>query len=248
MSQRLTRKEIKQKDQFMTSMESTVSYGRSNMKSILTAVGLVVAAILLTVAVVRFLGHQKQKASLALADAMNAYEAPILEAGSVDNSGDLSFPDEVARRSRAKELFEAVRSKYGSTDAADVAGIFLAKIATEDGDLETARAEWTAYAEDHRDDVLSAQVRLNLLALERKDGNHEKVVEDLRVMLESDQKPLPEDAILHELATTLEDLDRPQEALPYYQRIVDEFPRSPYTPTAQQKASSLAEGNPASAG
>lgn len=45
--------------------------------------------------------------------------------------------------------------------------------------------------------------------------------------------------ILHELGTTLEQLHRPQEAIQSYQRILDEFPQSPYRTDAQQKVSAL---------
>ena len=47
-------------------------------------------------------------------------------------------------------------------------------------------------------------------------------------MLEKGDTPLPQDVILHELGTTLEQLSRPQEAIQSYQRILDEFPQSPY--------------------
>jgi hypothetical protein len=85
---------------------------------------------------------------------------------------------------------------------------------------------------------------LNLLSLDRKEGKGEEVVTRLRAMLEESEPALPKDVVLHELGTTLEDLKRPQEALQSYQRILDDFPQSPYRQEAQQKVSAL---NPASA-
>jgi hypothetical protein len=45
--------------------------------------------------------------------------------------------------------------------------------------------------------------------------------------------------VLHELGATLEQLHRPQEAIQSYQRILDEFPQSPYRSDAQQKIAAL---------
>jgi hypothetical protein len=64
-------------------------------------------------------------------------------------------------------------------------------------------------------------------------------------MLEKGDTPVPQDVLLHELGTTLEQLKRPQEAVQAYQRILDEFPQSPYRQEAQQKVSAL---DPARAG
>ena len=66
------------------------------------------------------------------------------------------------------------------------------------------------------------------------------MVEKLKGMLESDRTSLPEDVVLFELGSALEDLSRGPEALPYYQRIVDEFPRSMYSSEARQKTTQLA--------
>ena len=84
--------------------------------------------------------------------------------------------------------------------------------------------------------MLAAEARLNLLALDRKQGKGEEVVKELRAMLEKGDTPLPQDVILHELGVTLEQLNRPQEAVQSYQRILDEFPQSPF------RARSPAEG------
>ena len=70
-------------------------------------------------------------------------------------------------------------------------------------------------------------------------GKGEQVVKDLRAMLEKGDSPVPQDVLLHELGMALEQLKRPQEAVQAYQRILDEFPQSPYRPEAQQKVTAL---------
>jgi hypothetical protein len=64
-------------------------------------------------------------------------------------------------------------------------------------------------------------------------------------MLDQAEPPLPQDVILGELAATQAQLGRKQEAIQSYQRIVDEFPQSPYARDARQK---IAELDPSRAG
>ncbi|HEY4593027.1 MAG TPA: tetratricopeptide repeat protein, partial [Thermoanaerobaculia bacterium] len=176
----------------------------------------------------------------ALADAMKVYHAPVTATGAKPNDPDEpSFPTDAARRTRAKELLTRVHQGYGSTDAGDVAGLYLAQIAADEGRLDEARKLWSDYADGHKGTMLGAEARLNLLSLDRKQGKGEAVVKELRSMLEKGDSPLPQDLILRELGATLEDLHRPQEAIQSYQRIIDEFPQSTFRAEAQQKITAL---------
>jgi len=89
-------------------------------------------------------------------------------------------------------------------------------------------------------------VRRTLLDLDRKEGKGEQVVQRLRADLEKEEKPLPEDVILFELGTTLEQLGRKQEAHDAFQRVVDEYPDSAWVSKATQKVREL--GQPAGVG
>jgi len=245
MSQRLTRKEIKH-DDFADAMGRGVEYAESHVKTILYAVGGVLLLLALGVGVYFFLGRQAAAANEALAGALKVYQAPLSPTGAKpDDPKEPSFATEAARQARAKTLFEGIRNDYGSTDAGEVAAVYLGQIAAQEGQFDRAREFWTEFADDHKDHLLAGEVRLNLLSLDRKQGKSEEVVTRLRAMLEESEPPLPKDVVLHELGTTLEDLKRPQEALQTYQRILDDFPQSPYRQDAQQKVTAL---NPASAG
>ncbi|HEX9945206.1 MAG TPA: tetratricopeptide repeat protein [Thermoanaerobaculia bacterium] len=239
MSQRLTRKEIK-RDDFATAVGRSVEYAESHVRTIAYAIGGILLLIALGVAAYYWRGHRQQGANQALAQAMKVYQAPVTATGAKPNDpGEPSFPTEAARRTRAKELLEKVRDDYGSTDAADVAGLYLARIAADEGRLDQARELWNDFVDEHGDSMLASEARLNLIDLDRKQGRGEEVVKDLRAMLEKGDAPLPQDVILNELGRTLEQLKRPQEAVQAYQRILDEFPQSPYRMEAQQKISAL---------
>lgn len=246
MSQRLTRKEIK-RDDFAAAVGRSVEYAESHVRTLAYAIGGVLLVIVLAAAIYFYRNHLRQEASEALAKAVAVYQAPIQATGAKPNDpAEPSFATEAARRAKAKDLLEKVRDDYGSTSAADVAGLYLGQIAANEGRLEEARKLWTDFVDDHGDSMLAGEARLNLIDLDRKQGKGEQVVQDLRSMLEKSDAPLPQDVILNELGKTLEQLKRPQEAIQFYQRIVDEFPQSPYRQEAQQKITSLDPTRPPS--
>ena len=239
MSERLTRKDIKKQDQFVSTVGATFDYGRSHLKSILLVVGAVIGVAVVGALVVFYLEHRAVASAKALAEAMEVNEAPITDGTETGATEGPTFSSEEERQARAKELFTAVKESYGSTDAGAVAATYLAGMAAEAGNLEEAEALWQEVADEQKSTVLAMGVRLNLLALKRDRGEGEAVAAELEAMLQADQRPLPEDTVLYELGVTLEELERGAEAVPHFQRIVDEFPTSQYVQLAQRKIQAL---------
>ncbi|HEX5760860.1 MAG TPA: tetratricopeptide repeat protein [Thermoanaerobaculia bacterium] len=231
----LTRKEMK-KNELATAVRSTVDYAEHHSRGLLIALGGLVALALVGLGAWLFLGSRAEAASEQLARAMELYAAPIDPAAPKPNDPKApSFGTEAARRARAKAAFQEVRDDHRWSDAADVAGLFLADIAVAEGRLAEARKLWEDFLDEHDDHVLAGETRVNLIALDRSQGKGNEVVIALRAMLEDPEPPLPQDVILYELAQTLEQLGRTPEATQSYQRILDEHPRSPYRQLAQQK-------------
>ena len=239
MNQRLTRKEIK-RDDFAAVVGRSMEYAEGHVRTIVYAVVGVLLLALLGFGLYYWNGRRQLAANEALAKALKVHDAQIVKTGAKPNDPDEpSFATEAARRQRARQALEKVRDDYGSADAADVAGLYLARIAADEGKLDQARQLWQDFIDDHGDSILASEARLNLIDLDRKQGKAEQVVQDLRAMLEKGDAPLPQDVILNELGKTLEQLHRPQEAVQSYQRILDECPQSPYRMEAQQKISAL---------
>jgi predicted negative regulator of RcsB-dependent stress response len=245
MNQRLTRKEIK-RDDFASAMGRGVEYAESHVRTIIYAVVGVLLLVALGVGIYYWRSHQSQDAGQALAQAVKVFQAPVVATGAQPNDPTApSFPTPEAHRAAAKKAMEKVRDDYGSADAADVAGLYLAQIAAEEGKLDEARKLWQGFIDDHPKHMLAAEARVNLFHLDRQQGKAEQVITELRALLEKGDAPLPQDVLLHELGATLEQVKKPQEAAQAYQRILDEFPQSPYRTEAQQKVSAL---DPARAG
>ncbi|MGH9361623.1 MAG: tetratricopeptide repeat protein [Thermoanaerobaculia bacterium] len=236
----LTRKEMK-KNELATAVRTTVDYAEHHARGLLLGLVALAAAALVGLGVWFWLGQRSEAANEALGEAMELYAAPIDPATPKPNDPEApSFGTEAARRARAKTAFAEVRDDHPWSDAADVAGLFLADIAAAEGRLDEARRLWEDFLDEHEGHVLAGETRLNLIALDRGQGKGNEVVTELRVLLEDPEPPLPQDVLLYELAVTLEQLGRTQEATQSYQRILDEYPRSPYRQLAQQKVGSQA--------
>jgi len=239
MSARLSRKEIK-RDDFATAVERSVEYAETHTRMILYAVGAIVLLAALFFGVRAFLAQRAAAASADLSAALEVYEAPIVPTGAKPQDKEHpNFPDEAARKARAKQLLEGVRSKHSGSDAADVAGLYLAQMAAAEGKLDQARKLWSDFIDSHKDSAPAAEARLNLYDLDRKQGKSEELVRTLRPLLEDSSAPLPKDVVLYQLGLTYDVLQRKQEAIGSYQRILDEFPQSPYRQEAQQKIATL---------
>lgn len=238
MSKRLTRKQIKEDirhDDVKTALSATYDQVRSHQRLVIGAGVAVLAAALVFAATYAYRSHRDQAAASELAKAIKIFGAPIRETGAKpDDPKEPSFASEQEREARAREALQAV----GGGKAEDVAGLYLADLAIRDGDKAGARKYWEAFLRDHDDDILAVAVRVNLLRLDREEGKVEEVAKELEAELAKTKKSLPEDVILYELATTLDALDRGDEAKDYYQRILDDHPQSPYTVKAREMTSS----------
>lgn len=244
MSSRLTRKDIK-RDEVLETIGGFVGFVTKHGKSIvLAAVGLIVLILALVGYRVYAMGRAEE-GSRALGRAQRVYEAPIdSEAPEPDAAVAPSFADEAGRTARARELFESVASEFGGTDAGDIASAYLGSIAAAAGDLEGARERWSGFVDRQPDHLLSQEIRVNLMALDRRLGRGEDLVDELRAELASASSKLPEELLLNQLGLTLEELGRADEALDIYQRLVQDFPQSPYSRVASDRISEL-EGSAA---
>jgi TolA-binding protein len=239
MNQRLTRQDMK-RNELSTALGKGYDYAESHGRTILLAAGSLLALALLAGLFYMYRNSQAEKSNTALARAIEVYQAPIDPAApKPDDPVSPTFADEAARQTKAKALFQELYEKHGSTVAGDVASVYLAQIAMAENQPERARELWNAFLEDYDDHLLAGQTRVNLLRLDRSQGKGQEVAQTLTAMLDEAEPPLPMDVILSELASTQEQLGKTQEAVQSYQRIIDEFPQSPYAQEARQRISAL---------
>ena len=221
-----------------------IHYAEDHKRMILYGVGGVVGVALLAAGIFYWLGSRKDGANDLLGKALRADGGAVVATGA--NPGDAahpSFASEEARRTRSKELFTELDSRYSSTSTGRVAKLYLAQIAITEDDKERAKALWKAFIDAEPDGALSAAARVNLFKLDREQGRGAEVAGELEKMLEQDAKPLPSDVILFQLALTYDALGKGDDAKATYRRIVEEYPQSPYVADAQQEAGQSPKGS-----
>ncbi|MEM7480046.1 MAG: tetratricopeptide repeat protein [Acidobacteriota bacterium] len=238
MSQKLTRKEMK-KDEIGEALGRTFEFAEGHFKTIIGAVVGLLALVLVIVGLVRWNAVRGEKAGAALADAITVYAAPVdAENADPEDPDDPIFADDAARRTAAREKLQAVVDDYGSAAAADVARVYLGRLAADEGDTATARQMWQVFLDDRSGHLLAGEVRRNVIALDRAEGRTEEVVAELEAMLDQnpEARPLPGDVVLWELGRSYEELDRQDDATSTFQRLVEEYPESAFTAQARQKS------------
>lgn len=234
MSERLTRKEIKQdirEDEVQSFLITAVERVMERPKFYASLLGGLLCAGLVVVGVVNYLESRADQSSQELAEAMKVYGAEV----DPDNADpdDPTTPIFASKEARA----EAAKAKLASVQggiSGDVAQLYQADLALAEGDAAKAREIWLDFLGSHSEHALALSVRLNLMALDRAEGKAEEVAEELQTQLDSAVKELPEDVILFELAQTRDVLGQTEEARELYQRLVDEYPQSPYTAEARR--------------
>jgi tetratricopeptide (TPR) repeat protein len=236
-SKRLSRTEIK-RDELSEGIEASVDFARHYARWLTSGLGALAILGLLALGVHQWRAAAAEKASEAFDLAQRAFAGEILatDAKPLDKLRP-SFSSDEARRARAQELFEAVRSRYGSTQAGAVSAVYLGRLAADRGDLDGARKLWNEYLEREPEGMLAAAVTLDLARLWRQQGQGEKAVQELEALLAKTDRVVPEDAVLYELGVALGAAGRGAEAKSHWQRILAEFPRSSYRDAAQREIS-----------
>lgn len=241
MSERLSRQEMK-RDEFREAVGKAVDYAGSHARLLVIGAVAVVVVALAGVGVYTWLEAREADAALALNQAIEVYGAPVDEADPQPEADDPTFASEDARRAAARDRFQQVYDQYGGTDPGRVALVYLGRIALAEGDPGTARDHWRTFLDQTGDHLVAGEVRLNLVHLERHQGQLEQVAQELEDMLDAREPVLPGDVVLFELGETYEEMGREQDALNAYQRLVQEYQVSPYTQEARQRLGALGGG------
>jgi predicted negative regulator of RcsB-dependent stress response len=223
-------------DKFVDEIGALSVRARANQRLLLTIAGALVAIAAITYGYFFFRANREEKAQQALASAIETADAVVSETKPEQQTG-LWFKTEAERSTAAERLFRDVQSKYSGTDAADVAGLYLARTAVTRGDTKTARALLEDFIDDHGDNVLVGAARFSLYQLRIESGEAAQVATELTAELEKSEPVLPGDSLLVLLAQAYDvqgNLAKSKEA---YRRITTEFPESPYVVEAARRAS-----------
>jgi tetratricopeptide (TPR) repeat protein len=224
-------------DKFVDEIGILSSKARDNQRLLYTLGGALVAIALIVAAVVFYRGNREEKAQAALATAIETFDAPVGDATPEQQQTQTGprFKTEQERTVAAEKLFKDVQSDYSGTDAADVAGLYQARLASNRGDTRTARTLLEKFVGDHKDHILVGAARFSLYQMRIEAGEAAQVVVELNAEMAKADPVLPGDSLLVLLAQAYDTQGDAAKSREAYRRITTEFPESPYAIEAQRR-------------
>lgn len=233
MSDRLKRKDIKH-DKFVDEMGTVYSSIRTNWFKLLgLAIGLIVllGAIM---AVFAYRNRQEASAQDKLAAAIETIETRVGDPTTPATAAN-KFKTEAEKNARAEQQFKEIVEKFDGSYAADVAGIYLARLEAARGDVPTATKRLREFLAEHPDHLLAGGVKMSLYELDLASGDAKKVIGEMEKELSGAKGAVPTESLLSLLARAYEITGDQAKAKDMYRRITTEFPDSPYALDAQRK-------------
>jgi outer membrane protein assembly factor BamD (BamD/ComL family) len=203
----------------------------------MTVTAAVVAAALIAYGIYFYRNTQEQKAQDALASAIDTIDSPLLSPPGSQQPPQpgAKYKTEAERNAAAEKQFKDLESKYGGTDAADVANLYLARLDAGRGDVAGARKLLNAFINEHPKHVLVGSARFSLYQLRIENGEAAQVANELQTEVNKSDPVLPADSLLVLLAHAYDVQGNAQKSKEAYRRITTEFPDSPYALEAQRR-------------
>jgi TolA-binding protein len=231
---RQQRRDLKH-DKFVDEIGSLSARAKENQRLLFTIAAAAVLLAVLGYGIYFYRANREEKAQIALGAAIETMESPLLAAPGAQPVPGAKFKTEPERTAAAEKQFKDVEASHGGTDAADVASLYLARIAADKGDVASARTRLQKFVSDHPKHLLVAGARYSLYRLRIDGGEAPQVAQELQAEIAKPDPMLPADSLLSLLAHSFDVQGNSQKSRETYRRIATEFPDSPYAIDAQRK-------------
>jgi TolA-binding protein len=183
------------------------------------------------------------RAHALLADAVSVQAArvgPPPAAGTpAANAGGLSFPTERERAQAALTKLKIAADAYPSTDAGLYARYQQAASYMTLGQPTEAAATYQQVIDRAGDNIYGQMAKLGLAEAHARAGQYDQAINTFRELSLRKDGPLPVDGILMQLGRTYLDAGKRVEAQQTFNRLVEEFPESPFSGDARRELENL---------
>lgn len=228
-------------DKFVDEVGAFTMRARDNQRGLLIIALATVAVALIAYGIYFYRSTREAKAQDALAAAITTIESPLIPAAAdpaappTPPAPNAKYKTEAERAAAAEKQFQVVRNEYGGSDASDIAGLYLARIAAGKGDVAGARKMLEEFVDDQPKHMLVGGARYSLYQLRIDNGEAVPVINELNAELAKEEPTLPSDSMLVLLAHAYETQGDVAKSKDVYRRIITEFPDSPYALDAQRR-------------
>jgi hypothetical protein len=229
------RRELKH-DKFVDEIGTLSTRARANQRVLYALGAAAVLIALVTYGIFFYRSNRERKAQDVLADAITTIDAPLVQADNPQPNPLAKYKTDVEKNAAAEKLFKDVKQKFSGTDAADVADLYLARIAGNRGDIAGARKLLADFVAQHPKNVLVGSAHYSLYELRIENGEAAQVANELNQELaRTDNQSLPADSMLVLLAHAYDAQGSNDKSKDAYRRIVSQYPDSPFAIEAQRK-------------
>ncbi|MCA1579875.1 MAG: tetratricopeptide repeat protein [Acidobacteria bacterium] len=228
MTQKISRRALKRND-LADTMGKTVDYVSHHRRGVVEGAVIFGGVVLLAAAFVTYRSYRENEAGRELSAGLAALAAPI--AGQPAATGTArTFPTAVERDREADDHLKRA-AKSAGTSAGRAAGVILAARDSKSPDAidRLARAARSGKGE------VAAAAELDQARLLAAAGKTTEAIDRLKRAIESSDSAAPKDAMMFTLAEIYEKAGSAADARATYQRLVSDYPNSPYRADARQK-------------
>ncbi|HTK29342.1 MAG TPA: tetratricopeptide repeat protein [Vicinamibacterales bacterium] len=205
-------------------------------------VGVAAVVVVLAVAIGYFgwRDHTESRADGMLAEALAVQDARVgaPAAPGTPNAG-LSFPTEQARAQAALAKFKAAADAYPSSDAGIFARYQEATTNMALGNATAAAALYQDVINRAGSRIYGQMARLGLAEAQARAGQYDQAIKGFSELSQRKDGPLPVDGILMQLGRAYVGAGRRTEAQQTFNRLVQEYPDSPFTGDARKELDNL---------
>ena len=202
-----------------------------------------IAVILVSIAVIGYSAWQSRvegRAGALLADAIIVSDARVgpPPAPGTPATGP-SFPTDREKYEATAAKFKAVADQYPSSDSGLFARYREGATQMALGNTKEAAAAYQQVIDRAGTKLYGQMARLGLAEAQAREGQYDSAINTYRGLADNKDGPLPVDGILMQLGRTYLEAGKATEAQQTFNRVVEEFPESPFSGDARRELDSL---------
>jgi tetratricopeptide (TPR) repeat protein len=228
---KISRKTLK-RNELVETVGRTMDYVSHHRRGALETLAIAGGVLLLVAGFFAFRTYREHRAGGELSKALATLQAPLATDQGAQGAP-RTFATAVEREREAIKHLREAASRRG-TPAGRAAQVILA---ARGEDPSQAVETFTRIARDGTA-VVAAAAELDAVRLLAAQGKTTEAIERLKRAIESPESAAPKDVLLFELARIYERAGSPVDARATYQRLVSDYPNSPYRAEARQKVPS----------
>jgi tetratricopeptide (TPR) repeat protein len=236
---RVERHHLKENELQTLARQAREAYeGRKREATMLAAIAVVVGAV--AIGYIAWRERVQSKAHALLADAVVVLDAPISPppAPGQPKQG-VRFATERERAQSALTKLKAAADAYPSTDAGLYARYQEGATWMALGNPSQAAAAYQQVLDRDGKGIYGQMARLGLAEAQARGGQYDQAIKAFQDLSQRKDGPLPVDGILMQLGRVYLDAGKRAEAQQTFNRLVEEFPESPFNGDAKKELDNL---------